>query len=492
MRKLVILSWVLMFSLGTCAPTAMAAAGAKEGTSCPKLSEHASSSGFTFECVSRQGRNMWHVTSKVIAVLDKSCPWILDGYSIQGTGKQGSAFLVCTSVNGTQMWQLNSQLATAKSNSGASNSLPLGSVKPRTSSSDHQAVQPVTAPLQSPVTQASSAPTSQPAAQQPSPPVVPTSFTDLYANRAGIMYGAWSKSNAVFQASTAAVPPIQIFTGPNTKPFESDPAASIGLVAKILGGSQGIKKVNVFYFSSQDLNWAVNLVQSMMGAAEYQKGSIDVGGPLVQCQTNATDCNNSLAWTTADGTAYLILGVTSNPDEYEKNYGVSDSEFYHAIWEQIYLANNALQPSSQPSIYPANEPPFWLHLGGELLSACLAGSNLNFESFAKCTSGRESSFKWAFPNASLDSVNQYLDITNLGAMWSDSHRVVLDEALPMGTDLLEIFIALKGPSVMTDFDNMMSQGKSFTDAFQTEFGTTWQNAEPEIAKVVLDKAINNY
>jgi hypothetical protein len=284
---------------------------------------------------------------------------------------------------------------------------------------------------------------------------------------------------------------VSIFTGPNTKPYETNASETISRVTQLIGGTQGIKKVDIFYFTLQDVDWAANLVQSIMGKVEYEKGDLQQGGPIVSC-FGGGDCNRSTAWTTADGTAYLLLGVTAHPDDYEIKYGVADTEYYNAAVKSIYLSQNALLPEVAPSIYSANEPPFWLHLGGEIMSACLGGSGSDYQAFDECTKGRESSFGGGFPSATFDSVTTYLDLSNFSGMWRDSHYAFMNQALPIGTDLMEIFLALKGPSVLIDFDTMMSQGKSFEDSFQTEFGISWQLAAPEIAKVVWDKYQHGY
>lgn len=71
----------------------------------------------------------------------------------------------------------------------------------------------------------------------PSAPPAPTSFADLYANRLGISGAAWVKSQSVFKASTTMTPPIEIFTGPNTNPYETNAKASIDKVTKLMGGA---------------------------------------------------------------------------------------------------------------------------------------------------------------------------------------------------------------------------------------------------------------
>jgi hypothetical protein len=62
----------------------------------------------------------------------------------------------------------------------------------------------------------------------------------------------------------------------------------------------------------------------------------------------------------------------------------------------------------------------------------------------------------------------------------------------MGSYLSEIFVSIKGPSVLLDIHERMSKKASFTDAFQGIFGVSWEEAKPEIAKVIYDRYLYNY
>jgi hypothetical protein len=73
----------------------------------------------------------------------------------------------------------------------------------------------------------------------------------------------------------------------------------------------------------------------------------------------------------------------------------------------------------------------------------------------------------------------------------DNHRN-LELAYIIGEPLMNIFIAIKGPDVLLDFHQAMASGTSFDDQFNHEFGLTWEQAEPTLASIIWDEFQNNY
>ena len=61
----------------------------------------------------------------------------------------------------------------------------------------------------------------------------------------------------------------------------------------------------------------------------------------------------------------------------------------------------------------------------------------------------------------------------------------------LGTRISEMLVALKGPTIFTQLDNLMAQGKSYDQAFQSIFGTSWESAQPTIAKILWDEYSHN-
>ena len=67
-----------------------------------------------------------------------------------------------------------------------------------------------------------------------------------------------------------------------------------------------------------------------------------------------------------------------------------------------------------------------------------------------------------------------------------------DLGFTLGIRIIQILIALKGPSVVFDIPNLMSQGQTFDQAFQSIYGVTWTAAEPAMAKTIWDEYQNHY
>ena len=65
------------------------------------------------------------------------------------------------------------------------------------------------------------------------PIVLPTSFENLYENRKGISLAAWQKSAETIKASKNKSGILEIFTGPNTKPFFDDYPAPVSIVSRL-------------------------------------------------------------------------------------------------------------------------------------------------------------------------------------------------------------------------------------------------------------------
>ena len=115
-------------------------------------------------------------------------------------------------------------------------------------------------------------------------------------------------------------------------------------------------------------------------------------------------------------------------------------------------------------------------------------SYMNF----KRTRGLKGWTDQVIPNFSIEWLNTYLDIKKLGNDWNDSSYSKSAPNAVMGSYLTEIFVSIKGPSVMLEFHEQMSKKVSFSDAFQNIFGVSWQSAQPELVKVIYDRYLYDY
>lgn len=322
----------------------------------------------------------------------------------------------------------------------------------------------------------------------------PTSIADLYEKRKGIAYAVWSKFNSAVEQKEPTLPVIEIHRGPNTPTYVKDPNFFFKQVVQLFPDVALPKKVVVFYWNQKDLNAVTSMALSIMGAENIKKNVDETTGPFVRCN-NATNCEVGGALIGFDGTAYLGIGLPDTQAEAESsgggNGGVEKVEFYHALQLYNYHTNSLPILSQGQNLQSAYLPPFWLNIGGEnLVSNGLA----NAKSYER--SRQMSGYKnWAdqvVPGFNQDWINEYLDIKNMNTRWKDSSYSSYRSHVLMGSYLTEIFMAIKGPSVLLDFHEQMSKKASFTDVFQKIFGVSWEQAKPELAKVIYDRYLNNY
>lgn len=290
------------------------------------------------------------------------------------------------------------------------------------------------------------------------------------------------------------LPSIEIFRGPNTPIYVEDPSVYFKQVVKLFPGINLPKKIVVFYWTNQDIGAVAAKALSIMGKENDQKNYDETTGPWVGCYTQ-TSCDVGHAFIGLDGTAYLGIGIPDSRAEAERTGGgkggVEKVEFYHALQLFNYHTNSVVLRAGGQNIQSSFLPPTWLNIGAEnLVNQGLANSEI-FSKFENGTRYKD----WvnqAIPNFTLDWLKSYLNITNLGKDWSDAGFRTGGANVVMGSFLTEIFVSLKGPSVLLDFHEQMSKKISFTDAFQNIFGTSWQSAQPELAKVIYDRYLGNY
>ena len=323
---------------------------------------------------------------------------------------------------------------------------------------------------------------------------IPTSFSDLYEKRKGIAYSVWSKFSATVSKSEATLPPIEIYRGPNTPTYVKDPNSYFKQVVQLFPGVTLPKKFVVFYWNQKDLDEVTKMALSIMGAENIKKNLDETTGPFVRCN-NPTNCDVGGALIGIDGTAYIGIGLADTQAEAESsgggNGGVEKVEFYHALQLFNYHTNSLPIPSQGRNLQSVYLPPFWLNIGGEnLVSNGLANSK-NYDPF-KQIGGYKNWADQVVPNFGIDWLNEYLDIKYVNTNWKDSGYATVRPHVLMGSYLSEIFTAIKGPSVLLDFHEQMSKKASFTAVFQRIFGVTWDEAKPELVRVIYDRYLNNY
>jgi len=263
-----------------------------------------------------------------------------------------------------------------------------------------------------------------------------------------------------------------------------------------------------FMFSFWELT--SELQSSPAQNSKTQQGSSSQASPLIFCpMDDPMGCAASDSWVGSDGTLYLGIGIANKPySSTDVSYKLTAVELYHALWLSNYVKNKSVLPQTpeeaSKNLNQPNLPPYWFISGGETygyLMTQTAGSSQSLEKaigsplldamdyFLK--TNRANIAKEFGKPFNLAWLNNFLDIKNSNTTWAEINTMN-DLGYTLGIRIIQILIALKGPSVIFDIPNLMSQGQSFDQAFQSIFGLSWTAAKPEIARTIWDEYQNHY
>jgi hypothetical protein len=299
--------------------------------------------------------------------------------------------------------------------------------------------------------------------------------------------------NTAQSGSHVQLPPIETYTGPNTKPEGPSPTAAIQFIANLYPQAIFPKKIVVISYSFADLEWGISTSKRLMGESEYQQVIASHGGPIIKCNPS-NNCDDGDSYITSDGTDYIAQGLPNKPSDfpYSPSHfgGVVAIEFYHGLSLIPYFQNNSVVTNANHISSP-NFDPVWYSVGGENISSLAFHSLKNEQEFANGFAYKNF-FDQVFGSVTAETFNKFLSISNLNNFWSNNSIQTFRQHVSMGQEIDEVFVALKGPQALIDLATFMSQGKSFPDAFQIEFGTSWDLAEPVLSQVLYDKYLHNY
>ena len=352
-------------------------------------------------------------------------------------------------------------------------------------------------PQKMPVSAPSASPAQEAKPEASAVPLFTDDFTSLFDKRMSLSTYAWNSILSTVNKNESKLPNVEIFTGPNTTPLSTTVKEDLALISRALPSSVQPTKIRIIYYSYKDLDWGTNKAKELMTVKGWDEAFATHGGPLVKCN-NPANCTDGDAYATDDGVAYLAVGLPDNPDantvSFFKRSALEMTEYYHVLQEIYYQKNHSIG-KNVGGLQPANKPPLWMALAGEAIARMIYytksadGSNYKNEIAGNLHYGASS-----FPNFSETAIRDYLKIENVSSAWRDItwNHPTTQQANVLGLEVMNILVAIKGPSVLLDFYENMSQGKDFATTFYLLFGNTWTQAEPFISKIIWDQYQGNY
>jgi hypothetical protein len=306
----------------------------------------------------------------------------------------------------------------------------------------------------------------------------PTSFSNLYENRDGIAYAAWKSTADSIAAGKSNVVNLKIYIGPNTTaPKYKTPEIAIGLVSKAFSKYKTPENVHVIQYSVQDIKWAEEKVKSLIDTASYNELNRNENGRLVDSNCGKTDCFGAKQVSTRSGIAFVLQGVPTgdffDPIRVARlELGQLDAhEFTHAMQRATIIGLQTKEWQNN-----------WILEGSAELAQNLVMSYKSYDEYMKWRKLDSQDFYGKNTRITPSFMTTYLAATGAEECRNNNEPCY---KYNLGSRIVEIFVALKGPGVMLDlFREYAVQG--FEPAFQSIFGVTWAEASPIINKTIVE------
>lgn len=306
----------------------------------------------------------------------------------------------------------------------------------------------------------------------------PTSFSNLYENRNGIAYAAWKSTADSIAAGKSNVVNLKIYTGPKTAaPKYKTPEIAIGLVSQAFSKYKTPENVHVIQYSIADIQWAEDKVKSIVDTAAYDELNRNENGRLVDSNCGKSDCYGAKQVSTNSGIAFVLQGVPK---------GSNNDPMAKARWElgqlEAHEFTHAMQRATISGQPTKEWPTSWIMEGSAELAQNLVMSYKSYDEYMKWRKLDSAEHYGKNTKITSSFMNTYLDLKSNTDYWRSVDSYF---AYNLGSRIMEIFVALKGPGVMLDlFRETALQG--FEPGFQSIFGVTWAEASPIINKTIVE------
>lgn len=270
-------------------------------------------------------------------------------------------------------------------------------------------------------------------------------FENLGTAGEKIALAAWSKSNVLWTKSDRKIQGVQLLFGPSKKPLNCyGGLTEITKISNFWKNYKQPEKSVVIYAANEDSKWAT---------AEFLKNT-GTSGPVNR--------GAGVASVNPQGIGQVVFYVSGNEKPGGCGGGIEKHEYTHLVQFSQRSESGQLLKSA---------PPTWFIEG----QAEFAGSTeFPFEYFKKF-----SSMNRLMPKNTL----QDLEPATIANHLRGTTILSIADYL-IGYQVIEILAAISGPYSTMDIFVEMAKGKSFSEAFETVYKMSWEQAVPIISNVV--------
>jgi hypothetical protein len=315
-------------------------------------------------------------------------------------------------------------------------------------------------------------PTPTPTAE---PIVLPTSFENLYERRKGISLAAWQKSSDVIKASKNKSGPLEIFTGPNTKPNFDDYPTPVSLVSRLFPARSEPAKTIVIRYKYVDLEWAETTLRSKLTAEEFTQLNNNEGGKAIagRCDVSSRNCRGAMQQTTMSGLSLIIQGV---PNEEDKNDPTGKLRFGSGMLEahEYFHSLQRIPIMDKTNVWPHA----WFREGG---AEWVQNMAVNYNDYKTYQDFIVADCSYSCTKLSEADIVEFLENSK-----ENYTPPKFDQFLnySLSSRFIEALVALKGPDIVIDIYEQMGKRLTFEQGFKNTFGVEWSYALPILAKTI--------
>jgi hypothetical protein len=346
---------------------------------------------------------------------------------------------------------------------------PAPSATPKPSPSVEVSPAPVPSTTPTPSPSPTPTPTSEPI-------VLPTSFADLYENRKGISLAAWQKSSEIIKANKSKAGTLEIFTGPNTKPYYDDYPTAVSLVSRLFPDRSEPARTIVVRFKYVDLDWAEATLRSKLSPEDFNWLNNTENGKVIprQCDERSKNCMGAMQQSIfSSGLSIILQGVpnTDNPNDAtgKLRFGsgmLEAHEYFHALQRLPIMGKTDVWPHA------------WFREGG---AEWVQNMAIFYDDYKTYKEYIKLDCFYDCPKLTEADILEFLQ-TSRENYFLPKFQQFLNYSL--GSRFIEALVAIKGPDTLIGMYAEMGKKLSFADAFKNVYGVEWSYAMPILAKTI--------
>ncbi len=322
----------------------------------------------------------------------------------------------------------------------------------------------------------------------PVPTELATTWQNVYANRNGIPYQAWSAISKNIATSPSKIGTIEILVGPNTTPNFADFKLRMELVSKALPKAKNVSKARLFAFNYKDSAWADATFKTLYAneSAAFKNRHPNPAGEI--CFKEREACFQQ-AFVDSNLEGVIFIGMTEIGSREQLNQNFADysrasrgvvigHEYLHTI-QRVILGEKYFQQRFTP--------PSWFNEGMAVFMENAAANNNSFDAYMRFRAVESAIMYPDCPYSfcvkiEKDQVQSFLSIYNYSTNWSTYPYAMRYQ---MSARIIEILVALKGPDSLTEVYEYMATEKTFEQAFEHIYGISYESAKPIITSIVV-------